>query len=187
MGTVDDKFDLDRAEDRVYLNELQNTYLSEVGTSDSEGNETDRVLSSQLILITTVIITGNIVVLGNKDLLQSLTWAQQGLVAIGLASLVASLYSGITYFQKIRAFHRGWGEARYNVVLELDKVKTGDKYSDLSAKVDNLIKHKGANIDEKYLNYEIWILFGALFVYLVLVVSLVGDWHFITGHWDWYK
>src|SRR5882757_6834499 len=44
-------FDLSRQEDRDYLNGLKTTYMAGVNTSDTEGNETDRALSSQLILI----------------------------------------------------------------------------------------------------------------------------------------
>lgn len=187
MATIDQRFDLDRAEDRLYLKELQDTYMSDVAISDTEGNETDRVLSSQLILITTVVITGNIVVLGNKELLDSLSQVQQILISAGLLGLVLSLYMGIKYFQTIREFHRGWGDTRYSIVLELKRVKTGDTYSDLSTKIDNLLNSVGANIDERYLNRQVRILLAALFIYLVLVISLVANFTHWTSRWCWYR
>jgi hypothetical protein len=170
----------------AYLEKIQNTYQDSTNRSDGEANTTDRDLSNQLRLITTVFITANIVVFGNKDLLNSLTYAQKGLSLCGLVCLGISLYLGIAYIQKVKEFHKTWAAAK-NRIANAIADREVESFYEIEAKVTDEVGHLNANIDEKLLKQQIELLATALLFYLVLVVSLLFDFHSITGGWGWYK
>lgn len=177
---------LSSREDVKYLNRVKNTYTDGVNRSDAEANSTDRSLSNQLILITTVLITANIVVLGNTELLKSLTRIEKCLLLTGMASLTISLLLGVQYYQIVKKFHKSWATARNNVVNAVIDRKAVAQL-EIDAVVDKEMGILKPNIDERVLNYQIRALQFAFFAYFVLVVALLFSFVSITGDWKWNK
>lgn len=179
-------FDIGDSDDVAYLNSLKKTYQDGVNRSDSEANSTDRGLSTQLILITTVLITSNIIVFGNKELLTTLTIGQRPLLALGLACLIASLILGISYYQEVKNFHKQWATTR-NDIVELISNQQVTTYDGLREKITELTSGLSSHINERLLHWQIGVLIGALGVYLLFAISLLFDFRFITAYFSWYK
>jgi hypothetical protein len=160
--------DYDHPDDKEYLNNLIDDFVGDVAKSDTEANETDRALSGQLILITTVLITANIVVMGNKDSLNSLSPTQKLLLMSGLFLLMFSLCLGIKYYDEVKKFHKSWADGRHKVLTEVADFKIST-YGDLRKTLDkNINDPLDAHMDEKYLNFQIFALVIALALYLLL-------------------
>ena len=180
------RFDISNQTDINYLNGLKNSYVDGVTKSDEEGNETDRSLSSQLILIATVLITANIIVFGNRDLLLSLTNAQKILMVAGLVCLIASLWSGIKYYRIVQEFHKKWSDARQAIVNTISDVDFKD-FRELRDKIAKSYKGLQAHVDQGSRDFQIRVLKYSLIIYVIFVISLLFDFRFITGHFSWYK
>jgi hypothetical protein len=183
--TLGREFDVNDKEDIKYLNSLKHSFSESVAKSDAEGNETDRSLSSQLTLITTVLITANIIVFGNKDLLGTLTYSHKFLLLAGLFSLMASLWWGIEYYRTVKTFHAKWADSKQKIYLLISNVDFKN-YGQLREKMAEAYKGLGAHINEKFLNRQISALKVALFVYLIFVVALLFDFK-LANHLHWYK
>lgn len=187
-AVLSQRLDLTVQASRDYINGLASSYKEDLDKSDAEGNETDRALSSQLMLITTVILTANIIVFGNIELLKSLTYFQQSFILLGLMGLITSIWLGIEYYQDIRTFHRNWADKRHEAVLALDdiRLKSEITYGQIYDETVKIFKPLDANIDERHLRRQIFILKLALIVYFAVALSFIVDFRFITGNWTWY-
>lgn len=187
LGDLKDRtFDLGRQQDIDYINDQKKIYEQGVAKSDTEGNETDRSLSSQLILITTVLLTANILVFGNDKLLESLTYAQTALLFAGIGSLMASLWCGIEYYQDVRKFHKTWGDTRQQILMLITNVEF-KTFGELHGKIARMQGDLNAHIDEKNLRRQIWAIKFALVVYFVFALALLLDFRFLTSSIGWYS
>ena len=156
--------------DVEYLNGQITLYTNGVDRSDAEANSTDRGLASQLILITTVLITANIVVFSNGELMKSLTPDQKGISLFGDAMLVFSLFSGIKYYAVAKKFHMGWSSARNGIATSIAQ-KEAHSRNEIIAIVHEKTEHLSPHIKSRYLTIQIILLVIALLTFLLLAAS----------------
>jgi len=86
-------------------------HLSEI--SSSEGNETERSLSGQLILLTTVLITANILFLGDGAIISKITHAQKEYVFSALILEAIATIAGIINYLRIEYYYNKWASTFY--------------------------------------------------------------------------
>ena len=163
-----------REQDIEFLNSQITLYTNGVNRSDAEANSTDRGLASQLILITTVLITANIVVFSNGELMQLLNLDQIAISLFGSNMLVISLLFGIAYYSVTKRFHATWASARADIANEIGHTNTISREY-----IDELVKKRTKDLSPQiksyYLVLQITFLALALLAFVSLMTSLLLD------------
>ena len=172
VSPSDRQLSLRNKSDVEYLNAQITLYTNGVDRSDTEANSTDRGLASQLILITTVLITANIVVFSNGELMKSLIPDQKGISLSGDVMLVFSLLSGIKYYAVAKKFHMGWSSARNDVATSIAQREAHSR-NEIIAIVHKKTEHLSPQIKSRYLTIQIVLLVIALLTFLLLAASLL--------------
>ncbi len=149
----------------------------DVSRSDTEANSADRGLASQLILITTVLITANIVVFSNGELMKILTPDQKGMSILGCNMLILSLFFGIMHYALAKKFHTDWADAKSAVKESIAGGKVLTR-GDITALIQEKIKGLSSQIKAHYLNLQIIFLALALLTYSTLTTSLLFNLQF---------
>lgn len=162
--------DLDDDNDAQELEKLKKEYRRQSERSHAEANDTERSLSEQLILVTTVLITINVLVLGDGNLLKE--FYQKLLITLTLLSEITSTIYGIRNYLDIENAFRFAGKIWQKCV---DIISDHAKYSTFS-ELDRLTKTETDKIhdrDKKYLRRQIVFILFALLIYLIIVMTLL--------------
>jgi hypothetical protein len=78
-----------------------------------ETNETERALCAQLMLVDTVLLTGTLVAIANKDLFDILTTPTRVFVIFALLFLLISIGFGVAYYFAIIDYNKHWAVAKH--------------------------------------------------------------------------
>jgi hypothetical protein len=142
-----------------------NEYLSD--KSLREENETERVACGQLMLVTTVLLSANVVALGNGDLLKSITSAQKLLVLLGISLLITSIFAGIKYYFVLVHFHLDWANA-LNKVVDLHSDVDFKTFKEAHTKTDEVLKDLSTLTPKLWMKRQIGLLAAGVSAYLLL-------------------
>ena len=173
--TAGRKINLDNIDEVKHVNELQEEYARAVGDSDSQANDSTRALSSQLLLLTTVLLSSNIVFLSNRSTLDGLSPCQKIIVCLSVASLIYSVQQGISFGKIHMNFHQNWGTAKYEAINIISDVKHRkiDDYNVLEEKIIASTSHLSARTDDSKLNHQMMALRVTALLYFVLIIILI--------------
>lgn len=176
MATPNDQQPLDFTdEDTIaFLNRQRASFSEARDKAGSESNESERALCGQLMLLSTVLISVNVVILGDSDVLKSLTTAQRILSTLGLALLISSIVTGILYYFKVFASYKNWADAHHKVVERIES-KSFSTLAQLGQYIKNTYKHLDIHVRMSWLRVQVACLFSAFAVYLLLVIALLFD------------
>ena len=88
--------------------------IEQKAANDSErniqgGNETERALCGQLMLVSTVFLTISVVVLGDSDSVNSLDFVGRVSIIITFVLILASIACGIKYYFDLIKWYERWG------------------------------------------------------------------------------
>lgn len=170
-----------------FIQSTRRDYIQQRDRSLTEENETERVACSQLMLVSTVLLSANVIALSNSGLLTSLSPAQKILLLVGVVLLVGSIFSGVKYYFELVRFHLKWATAHNNVVNLHSRVdfKTFDE---AGKKTDAILEKLPTLTPKLWLKRQIGMLAGGGAAYVLLLVAILFNFHFITAHlWSWIR
>jgi len=102
----------------TYLTDQKRMFSEASDYFVKETNETERALCAQLMLIDTVLLTGTLIAIANKDLLDVLTGPTKTLMAIALFFLLVSIAFGISYYFSIIKYNNRWAKAKHEAAMK---------------------------------------------------------------------
>jgi hypothetical protein len=148
-----------------------------------EENETERAMCGQLMLATTVMLSANIVMLSNGEILKSMTFDQKWLTLLGVLSLGVSIAAGLQYYMVLVGFHKMWGFANSARAKLLSEAKFRS-FGEMETMENVIFKPtQGKTTPEpRWLNVQKWALKIALIAYFVLLQAVLFDWRWVTSN-----
>lgn len=162
-----------------YLHEQKVAAEADRNRNTQNVNETERTLCGQIMLFTTVLLTGSIFFLGDNDTRSALTTVQAVFIISSLLLLFASAIFGILYFFKIISFFERWAQAADKVadVYNDREFNTWKEATDQLSKAQLGIPTK---TDKRLLNAQLISLGIAGLAYLGLIAGILFDFTSIT-------
>jgi len=170
-----------------YITATRSDYIQQRDRSLTEENETERVACSQLMLVTTVLLSATVLVLSNGDVLKSLTGAQKILTVMGVASLIASIFAGVRYYFVLVRFHLDWAKG-LNEVVNLHSRVDFKTFKEAGEKTDGILEALPTLTPKRWLKWQIGLLGGGVGAYLLLLIAILFNFDFVTRHiWMWLR
>jgi hypothetical protein len=147
----------------------------------AEANETERALCAQLMLIDTVMLTGTLVAVANKDLFDALTTPVSGLILLALIFLLVSMGFGIKYYFAIIGYDKRWAIAKHKAMREFldNSVQT---WSELRKKTNHHQTDIPEELDTTFLRIQIIFIAAAAVAYLIALFGLLFNVSSIISH-----
>lgn len=158
-----------------FINEHKAMQTADKNRAATEGNETERSLCGQLMLITTVLLSANFIFLGNKSgELTSYSIYQTMLILLGISLLLIALFCGIKHYFNLIKYWEKWAKASHNgeLVFTRQNFKTWDE---AKQQLDEALKDQINIGDRTWLNYQIVTLCITSVIYIILVTALLVD------------
>lgn len=172
--TKDEVFKFSNSNTVKYLSEQQNKFEKQRDKASGEANTTERSLSGQLILLTTVLITVNVVVLsGGSNLAENLSDFQKLLVLGAFLLETTAIIAGIAHYFKVEGSYNKWADA-YHDVVEIIVSRSYSTEKELSDKVD-----KAQKLDirppRQVLKVQVICIIASFIIYFTLIVTFFYD------------
>jgi hypothetical protein len=155
----------------AFLTEQKHRFESQRDRSSGEANATERSLSGQLILLTTVLISVNVIALGNGSLLNQLSIDQKLLVLVAFVLETLSTIYGIRHYFAMENSYNKWADAYHKVTTIID----GKDYSttqELSVKIKNAQNGLDIHPSRPSLNSQVYCIIASFVVYLALLIAI---------------
>jgi ABC-type multidrug transport system fused ATPase/permease subunit len=170
-----------------FIQATRRDYIQQRDRSLAEENETERSACGQLMLVTTVLLSATVLVVGNSDILKTITDAQKILVVIGFSSLILSIFSGIKYYFELVQFNFDWAKS-LNDVVTLHSEVDFKTFKEAGEKTDSLLKKLPTQTPKKWLKRQIGLLASGVIMYLILLIAILFNFQAITNHvWTWLR
>ncbi|HSW92057.1 MAG TPA: hypothetical protein VLG09_05410 [Candidatus Saccharimonadales bacterium] len=156
----------------AYLNEQKHIFSAASDYFVAETNETERALCAQLMLIDTVLLTGTLVALANKDIADILTVPVRILVLLALCFLLVSIAFGIKYYFAVKSYNKRWALAKHDAMKAfLDpSVKT---WGQLRKKTDDYQVDIPQELAGPWLRLQILFIASAALFYVAALFGLL--------------
>lgn len=172
--------DFDNPEFWHYLQGQKTSAEADRNRNTQNVNETERTLCSQIMLFTTVLLTGSVFFLGDRGAVVELTTIQRVLILSGLIFLFTSAILGILYFFKIMTFFERWAFAADKVA----DVYNDREFSTWKEATDKLSKAQAdvpTNTKTGLLVGQLIFLGLAGLAYMGLIAGILFDLRFLTN------
>jgi hypothetical protein len=175
------RIDRTNPEHIAYLNEQKHIFSDASDYFVAETNETERALCAQLMLIDTVLLTGALVAVANKDLFDILTIPTRTLTIFALTFLLISMGCGIKYYFAIIRYNKNWALAKHSAMKAFldSKIQT---WSKLRETTDNFQITIHQELENPWLRLQILFITSAAAFYLVALFGLLFNVSDILGH-----
>lgn len=181
------EIDITNGETFDFIQSTRRDYIQQRDRSLTEENETERVACGQLMLITTVLLSANVIALSNSNLLSSLSPAQKILLLIGVVLLIGSIFSGVKYYFELVRFHFNWATA-HNDVVNLHSRVDFKTFDEAGKKTDTILEKLSTQTPKLWLKRQIGTLAAGGAVYVLLLIAILFNFHFVTSHlWSWIR
>ncbi len=170
------KYDFNDPTTVEFLTAQKHKFEIQRDKSASEANTTERSLSGQLILLTTVLISVNVIALGSGGLLNSLTSGQKFLILFAFILEVIAVFAGIVHYFKMESSYKKWADAYHDVTLVIDNrdYKTEDE---LIKKIDVAQSNLDIHPPRPAIKVQVACIALCFFTYIVLIAALFFDFH----------
>lgn len=165
----------------AYLNAQKHIFSEASDYFVAETNETERALCAQLMLIDTVLLTGTLVAMANKDLLNVLTTPTRILIFFALLFLLTSIGLGVKYYFAIIGYNKNWAFAKHNAMKAFLDAKI-DTWSKLRQTTDGFQMGINQELKSPWLRLQILFIASAALYYLVALFGLLFDVSAILSH-----
>ena len=166
--------DIDRSnpEHVAFLNQQSQTLYNASNYFTGEANATERALCAQLMLVNTVLFTGALLAIANRDLLNIFSTHDKLFMLIALLSSIISIFGGIKYYFKIVNYHRSWAQAKHQAGQAcLDsKIKT---WANLRKATNEQQQNTPEKLNKFYLQLQVSFIIIAALAYISIVYSLL--------------
>jgi hypothetical protein len=156
----------------AFLTEQKHRFEAQRDRSSGEANSTERSLSGQLILLTTVLITVNVIALGNGSLLDQLSIDQKILIlAVFVLETLSTAY-GIRHYFAMENSYNKWADAYHEVTTIIDS-KDYSTTQELSEKIKNTQNGLDIHPSRPALNKQVYCILASFVVYLLLLIAIL--------------
>lgn len=182
LKSQDVSYDFNDPETVTYLTTQKHKFENLREKSSGEANTTERSLSGQLILLTTVLITVNVIALGNSELLAHLTTNQKILILVAFILETVATMSGILHYFKMESSYNKWADAYHKVTTIID----GRGYAtqdELGKKIQTAQSNLNIHPPRPALKAQVLCIAGSFIVYLLLIVAIFFNFH---NHLNWF-
>lgn len=169
-------YDLNNPDTIAYLNSQKQKFEKFRDRSSGQANETERSLSGQLILLTTVLITINVVTLGNSGLLDHMSVSQKTLVLVAFLLEAIATFAGIYHYFRMEKSYNKWGDAYHQVTLIFDR-KEFSTDTELAQEVFKAQENLDIHPPRPAMNVQIISIILSFIVYFGLLVAVFFDFH----------
>jgi hypothetical protein len=159
-----------------YLTGQKHKFEARRDKAADDANNTERALAGQLILLTTVLITINVVALNNSDLLNHLTTNQRILILLAFLLEAVSTFAGILQYLSIEASYNKWADAYHKISLIIQK-KDFSTSEELAKMVDDTQNNLPIHNSKPWLKMQVASILTSFVVYFVLLVAVLFDFH----------
>lgn len=166
------KLDLTDKDIISYISSSRFEYIAQRDRSLNEENETERVACSQLLLITTVLLSASVILLSNVSEAEKLSAIQKILILTGVTSYILSIMSGIKYYFEIVKFNFNWAEKLNEVVKLFSEVKF-ESLSEARERTDEILEVPPVKTPKKWLYIQIIFLSVGVISYLLILVAIL--------------
>jgi hypothetical protein len=176
--TTAGRIDRTKVEHVAYLNEQKKIFSEASDYFVAETNETERALCAQLMLVDTVLLTGTLVAIGNKDLLDLVSSSVRAFIMIAIVALVASIGCGIKYYFAVMTYNKKWAFAKHSAMKAFldNRIQT---WHALRRKTDGYQVGVPNELDSPWLKGQIYLIGFAALLYLVALFGLLFNVHSI--------
>lgn len=142
--------------------------------SAGEANNTERSLSGQLILLTTVLISVNVIALGNDGLLSKFTDAQKLLMLTAFILEAVAVFAGIYHYFKMEGSYKKWADAYHEATLIIDKREFKTE-TELVEKVNGVQSNLDIHPPRPAIKVQVACIIASFVAYIVLLLALFYD------------
>jgi len=157
-----------------FMHERKASYEADRNRNSASANETERSLCGQLMLVSTVLLTGFVIFFGSRENTTKFTPHQIKLLISGIALLCFSIAAGVKYYFVLNKFFRSWATTDH---------KTAELYNDDSIKTWEEIQNRTDELQSKnkpessftWLFIQIALLASAAIAYVMLLIVLLID------------
>ncbi|HVX48482.1 MAG TPA: hypothetical protein VHA05_03970 [Candidatus Saccharimonadales bacterium] len=168
-----DEYDFSKPKTDKWLNRLSDKFEHDGEITSREGNETERSLSGQLILLTTVLITVNMLVIGGDGkVFEHLTHTQKEYVFAALILEIVATIAGVVNYLRIEYYYNEWA----GVLYKCAGIVTGREYKNQD-ELNNLLRTTIDTMKDRKVRLALWTQIAAivfsLLVYVVLLHSIL--------------
>ncbi|GEM_PF-3998347 len=160
-------YDFKNPDTKRDLEALQNKFEHLGETNSSEGNETERSLSGQLILLTTVLITATVLALGDSNIVSKITHAEKKYVFCILLLEALATFAGILNYLRIERSYDAWAKIQYRcaaIIKERNYKRPDELERSLNREQDEICKKP---------RIALWVQVGSITVSLLLYLVLL--------------
>ena len=161
----------------AFLNDQKRMFSEASDYFVKETNETERALCAQLMLIDTVLLTGTLIAIANKDLLDILTTPTRTLILFALLFLLLSIAFGIAYYFAITRYNKRWAKAKHKASVATLNVDI-ETFGQLRKITDSYQLNIPEELSQTLLKVQIFFTSAAALLYLGALFGLifnVGD------------
>ncbi len=165
------------------LNFLEKEAIRTEEKRDDNANMSTQVelnLCSQLMLLSTVLLTGSVVWFGSKDVTKSLTPLQAGALLLMFIFLFMSIATGIKYYFILSKFFEKWAEAE-DKVSDVFRDKEFTTWDEVLEKIKVVRKDLKNLTKRKWLWAQIGLLSLAVVSLFLLVCGVLFDFTWATS------
>lgn len=146
------------------------------------GNNTEVALCGQLILVTTVILTGSGVVLVNMNVLNVLSISQRTFLLLGVVLLIMSLFCGIKYYFVLTKYFFDWAFAEHEVVSFHENLDPKTvSYTQFKARVEEIKGHLSSQSPNGWLKGQVALLGFGSAVYILFCGSMLFSFEYLLS------
>lgn len=170
------KYDFNDPDTVAFLTSQKHKFEQQRDKSSGEANNTERSLSGQLILLTTVLITVSVVALSNGDLLNHLSINQKILIIVAFILETTATISGIVHYFKMENSYNKWADAYHKVTIILDGHDFNTQ-EELTAKIGKAQSNLDIHPARPALKLQVGAIAATFAVYLVLLIAVFFNFH----------
>lgn len=162
------KIDFNNQNDVEFLNAQKKRFEHHGEFNISQGNVTERSLSGQLILLTTVLLTVNVLVLGDGNILGAST-SPKVLLFLALIAEALATCAGIANYLMLEQSYDGWSAIymKCAAIIEARGYKTREELIEI-------LTEEQEGIGSSNSKYALYLQAGLICLSLVFYIVLLG-------------
>lgn len=169
-----DAYDFNDPRTVDFLTAQKHKFEAQRDKSAGEANNTERSLSGQLILLTTVLISVNVIALGNDGLMGSFTTGQKFLVLVAFVLEAVAVFAGMYHYFKMESSYKKWADAYHEVTLIIDKREFSTE-SELADKINKAQSDLDIHPPRPAVKVQVGCIAVSFVAYIALLVALFFD------------
>jgi hypothetical protein len=180
-GDTSGVIDRSKTEHVDFINQQNHLFSEASNYFVKETNETERALCAQVMLVDTVLLTGTLIAIANKDLFNLLTTPVRILVILALFFLLISISFGVMYYFAIIGYNKRWAIAKHRASMAFldSKIKT---WGEMSKKTDGYQTGIPEELEQTLLRIQIVFIGAAALYYVVALFGLLFNVSDIISH-----